>query len=148
MKPFEFNLQSVRDLREGEESRARERYARAMQEMKAFNLRRRKVEQEIEDNLQATRKESAGRMESGRMATLRAMHKALKEQLVALEPEEQRLRRSLDEKSKQLLAARQKREALDKLHDKQKDAHDRESARLDQLALDEMVTMRGTERVF
>ena len=146
MKRFEFNLQSVRDLRDSEESRARAEYAQAMRLMEAFNVRRREIEQAIEDNLKESRQECGRPTRSDLLTSLRDMLVALKDQIKALEPEEAELKKLVAGKWQNLLTARQKREALDKLRDKQKRAHDQHSERHEQKSIDEMATQRASSR--
>ena len=142
MKPFRFPLQQVLDIRSGEEGRAQELYAVALQMMEQFNERRRQVESSLEANLEECRRECSGPTKSGRVAQLRTMLEALREKLKAMEPEAAELKAVLDEKWQELVKARQKREALDKLQDRKKEAHDREAAREEQLGLDEMISLR------
>ncbi len=146
MKRFEFNLQSVRDLRDSEESRARAEYAQAMRLMEAFNIRRREIEQAIEDNLKESRQECGRLTRSDLLTSLRDMLAALKDRIKALEPEEAELKKLVANKWENLVAARQKRETLDKLRDKQKRAHDQHSERCEQKDIDEMATQRASSR--
>ena len=146
MKRFEFNLQSVRDLRDSEESRARAEYAQAMRLMEAFNIRRREIEQAIEDNLKECREECGRPTRSDLLTSLRDMLVALKDRIKALEPEEAELKKLVASKWKNLVTARQKREALDKLRDKQKQAYDHQSERHEQKVIDEMATQRAASR--
>ena len=144
MKRFEFNLQSVRDLRDSEEGRARAEYAQAMRLMEAFNVRRREIEQAIEDNLKESRRECGRPTRSDLLTSLRDMLAALKDRIKALEPEEAELKKLVASKWKNLVTARQKREALDKLRDKQKQVHDYQSERHEQKAIDEMAILRAS----
>ena len=146
MKRFEFNLQSVRDLRDSEESHSRTEYAQAMRLMEAFNMRRREIEQAIEDNLKESRQECGRPTRSDLLTSLRDMLVALKDRIKALEPEEVELKKLVASKWEKLVAARQKREALDKLRDKQKQAHDHQFERHEQKVIDEMATQRASSR--
>jgi len=146
MKRFEFNLQSVRDLRDSEESHSRAEYAQAMRLMEAFNMRRREIEQAIEDNLKESRQECGRPTRSDLLTSLRDMLVALKDRIKALEPEEAELKKLVGSKWEKLVAARQKREALDKLRDKQKQAYDHQSERHEQKVIDEMATQRASSR--
>ena len=146
MKRFEFNLQSVRDLRDSEESRARAEYAQAMRLMEAFNVRRREIEQAIEDNLKESRRECGRPTRSDVLTSLHDMLVALKDRIKALEPEEAELKKLVASKWENLVAARQKREALDKLRDKQRQAYDHQVGRHEQADIDEMATLRASSR--
>ena len=74
------------------------------------------------------------------------MLEALKDQIKALEPEEAELKKLVADKWENLVAARQKREALDKLRAKQKQAHDHQVGRNEQSDIDEMATLRASSR--
>ena len=67
----------------------------------------------------------------------------MRAQLETLDPEVQRLQEEADAKWQVLLQARQRREALDKLKEKQQAAHLKEGARTEQKAIDEMVVLRA-----
>ena len=146
MKRFEFSLQSVRDLRDNEESQARAEYAQAMRLMEALNLRRREIEQAIEKNLMESRQECGRPTRSDVLTNLRDMLLALKDRVKALEPEEAELKKLVADKWRNLVAARQKREALDKLRDKQKQAHDHQVGRHEQTDIDEMAVLRASSQ--
>ena len=146
MKRFEFSLQSVRDLRGSEESCARAEYAQAMRLMEAFNVRRREIDQAIEDNLKESRQECSRPTRSDVLTSLRNMLEALKDQIKALEPEEAELKKLVADKWENLVAARQKREALDKLRAKQKQAHDHQVGRHEQSDIDEIAALRASSR--
>ena len=51
--------------------------------------------------------------------------------------------RAVDEKWRQLVLARQRREVVGKVHDRQLAAHEAEAVRSDQLSMDEMAALRG-----
>jgi len=146
MKRFEFSLQSVHDLRDSEESQARAEYAQAMRLMEELNLRRREIEQAIEKNLKKSRQECGRPTRSDVLASLRDMLAALKDRIKALEPEEAELKKIASDKWENLVAARQKCEALDKLRDKQKQAHDHQVGRHEQSEIDEMAALRASSR--
>ena len=142
MKPFRFPLKRVLDIRSDEEGQAQELYARAVRLVEQFNERRRQVENSLEANLEECRSECSGPTKSGRVVQLRTMLEVLREKLKAMEPEAAELKVVLDEKWQELVIARQKREAMDKLQDRKKEAHEREMAREEQLGLDEMISLR------
>jgi flagellar export protein FliJ len=144
MKRFEFNLQSVRDLRDSEEGRARAVYAKAMRLLEAFNVRRREIEQAVEDNLGESLRECSKTMRSDWLTRQRELLAALKDRLLSMEPEGLELKKLVDGKWKNLVAARQKREALDKLRDKQQQSHNHQAERNEQLTMDEMASLRAS----
>jgi flagellar export protein FliJ len=61
-----------------------------------------------------------------------------------MEPEGLELKKLVDGKWKNLVAARQKREALDKLRDKQQQSHNHQAERNEQLTMDEMASLRAS----
>ena len=65
-------------------------------------------------------------------------------QLEAFQPEVQRLSTEAQSRFQELLQARQRRESLEKLKDKQHTAHRQHEARTEQQAIDELVLLRET----
>ena len=146
MTPYRFPLQTVFDIRSNEEGQAREAYGKAARLMEEFNQRRLEVEASIEANLDECRRETSQPTSSGRVAQLRQMLEALRDKLKAMQPEAEVLQAALDERWAILVKARQKREALDKLQDRKREEHERESVRAVQKGLDEMITLREASR--
>jgi len=142
MKPFQFSLNTVLDVRSNEEQIASEAYAVAQEALEAILMQRRLVEQAIESNLSACRQAFDGQVKSGTIAQLQSALRELRVQLEMLEPEVQRLQEEADAKWQVQLQARQRREALDKLKEKQHATHLKEGARTEQKAIDEMVLLR------
>ena len=143
MKPFQFSLNTVLDVRSNEEQIARAAQAVAQEALEAILMQRRSVEEAIESNLSACRQAFDGQVKSGTIAQLQSALRELRAQLETLEPEVQRLQKEADAKWQALLQARQRREALDKLKEKQQAAHLKEGARTEQKAIDEMVVLRA-----
>ena len=84
-------------------------------------------------------------MPAGGYGTLAHLQTALRElrgQLSQLEPVVAERQTETDAKWQELLTARRRREALEKMRDQQQAAHDRELARTEQQAIDEMVLLR------
>ena len=142
MKPFQFSLNTVLDVRSNEEQIASETHAVAQEALEAILMQRRLVEQAIESNLSACRQAFDGQVKSGTIAQLQSALRELRAQLEMLEPEVQRLQEESDAKWQVLIQARQRHEALDKLKEKQHAAHLKEGARTEQKAIDEMVLLR------
>lgn len=71
---------------------------------------------------------------------------ALREQLKMLEPYTAKLQAWVDERHAHLVAARQRRESLDKLEEKQRLAHNHHEARQEQLSVDEMAGQRSAAK--
>lgn len=142
MKPFKFTLQSVRTVRQRHEQEAMEAYARAL-------LERMRALAQLED---AERELSAGQAEwqrtaqQGCRAAEMARHaehcQALSRQrdgrAALLSEAERRANAAL----KQMLLARQQREAVDTFLSKQQLAYDRALTREEQKFLDELAQRR------
>ena len=142
MKQFQFSLTTVLGVRSNEEHLASEAHATAQEALEAMLMQRRLVEDAIESNLAACQQAFDGQVKSGTIAHLQAALKQLRVQLEAFLPEVQRLQTEADAKWGELLKARQRREALEKLKDKQHHAHRKHEERTEQKAIDEMVLLR------
>jgi|TARA_B100000959_G_scaffold253904_1_gene285177 flagellar export protein FliJ len=143
MKPFQFSLNTVLDVRSNEEQIARAAHTVAQEALETILIQRRSVEEAVESNLSACHQAFDGQVKSGTIAHLQSALRELRAQLEILEPEVQRLQEEADAKWQALLQARQRREALDKLKEKQHAAHLKEGMRTEQNAIDEMVLLRA-----
>ena len=144
MKPFNFSLSTVLQVRETEEQQARENHATAQEALDVLLMQQRLVEEAIESNLAACRQAFDGQVRSGTIAHLQAALRELRVQLEAFQPEVQRLSTEAQARFQELLQARQRRESLEKLKDKQHTAHRQHEARTEQQAIDELVLLRET----
>ena len=142
MKPFNFSLSTVLQVRETEEQQARENHATAQEALDVLLMQQRLVEEAIESNLAACRQAFDGQVRSGTIAHLQAALRELRVQLEAFQPEVQRLSTDAQARFQELLQARQRRESLEKLKDKQHTAHRQHEARTEQQAIDELVLLR------
>ena len=142
MKPFKFSLKTVLEVRFNEEQAASDVYAHARGEVEALQLHWRALGEAVDANLTACRSAFDGQAHSGDLAQLQGSLRSLRAQLAELEPELLRLQGVMDEKWQLLLAARQRREALEKMRDKKQTLHQREAHRTEQNAIDEMVLLR------
>ena len=142
MKPFNFSLKTVLEVRFNEEQSASDVYARARGEVEALQLHWRALGGAVDANLTACRSAFDGQAQSGDLAQLQGSLRSLRAQLAELEPELLRLQGVMDEKWQLLLEARQRREALEKMRDKKQTLHQREARRTEQNAIDEMVLLR------
>ena len=142
MKKFRFSLETVQNIRATQENRAREEYAQAVRLMEELQERRRQIQEAIGENLERGRKAFGERPHSGFLASLQQTLRDLRISMEVLEPESQKLQTAVDEKWELLMKARQKREVMDKLEEKQRSAHEQEEAREEQLAVDELSTQR------
>ena len=142
MKPFNLSLGTVLQVRETEEQQARENHATAQEALDALLMQQRLVEEAIESNLAACRQAFDGQVRSGTIAHLQAALRELRVQLEAFQPEVQRLSAEAQARWQELLQARQRRESLEKLKEKQHTAHRQHEARTEQQAIDELVLLR------
>ena len=142
MKPFNFSLKTVLEVRSNEEQAASDVYARARGEVEVLQLHWRALDEAVDANLIACRSAFDGQAQSGDLAQLQGSLRSLRAQLAELEPELLRLQGVMDEKWQLLLEARQRREALEKMRDKKQTLHQREARRTEQNAIDEMVLLR------
>lgn len=142
MKKFSFSLETVQNIRATQEDRAREDYAQAVRLMEELQERRRQIQEAISENLERGRKAFGERPNSGFLANLQQTLRDLRQSVEMLEPESQKLQTVVDEKWELLMKARQKREVMDKLEEKQRAAHKQGEAREEQLAMDELSTLR------
>ncbi len=142
MKPFRFKLKAVLEVRVNEETQAGEVYAQAQAHLEEALSFQRAVEEAIEGNLTACQQAFDGQAATGTLAHLQTALRELRGQLSQLEPVVAERQTETDAKWQELLTARCRREALEKMRDQQQAAHDRELARTEQQAIDEMVLLR------
>ena len=142
MKPFRFKLKTVLEVRVNEEAQAGEVYAQAQALLEEALSFQRAVEEAIEGNLTACQQAFDGQAATETLAHLQTALRELRGQLSQLEPVVAERQTEADAKRQELLTARRRREALEKLRDQQQAAHDRELARTEQQAIDEIVLLR------
>ena len=106
MKPFNFSLSTVLQVRETEEQQARENHATAQEALDALLMQQRRVEEAIESNLAACRQSFEGQVRSGTIAHLQAALRELRVQLEVFQPEVQRLSAEVQARWQELLHAR------------------------------------------
>ena len=138
MKPFRFSLQSVRVIRERKEQAAQEQYAGALRnhELAAKQL------QQANDELAASWEALCQQVSLGAAAAdlrrARGWCAALETRQKERAAELQKTRYALDAASRDLITATRDRQAMDRLHDKHRAAHQLEAQREEQKILDEM----------
>ena len=142
MKPFRFKLKTVLEVRVNEEAQAGEVYAKAQALLEEALSFQRAVEEAIEVNLTACQQAFDGQAATGTLAHLQTALRELRGQLSQLESVVAERQAEANAKMQELLTARRRREALEKIRDEQQALHDRELARTEQQALDEMVLLR------
>ena len=142
MKPFRFKLKTVLEVRANEEAQASEVYAQAQAYLEEALSHQQAVEEAIEGNLTACKQAFSGQAATGTLAHLQTALRELRGQFNQLELVVAERRTEADAKWQELLTARRRRETLEKMRDQQQAAHDRELARTEQQAIDEMVLLR------
>lgn len=143
MKPFRFPLQAVRTVRLDQESKALESFARAQAEVERIAARLRQIRSEIEDAHESHRATLRTAASSDDLQRLQLGLRALQDHLQESQAESQKAQAVREEKSRALLEARQQREVVDKLHDKQFAKHQVHAARIEQKALDDLATLKS-----
>jgi flagellar export protein FliJ len=138
MKPFRFTLQSVRVIRERKEQAAQERYAAVLRE---HELATKQLEQ-ANVQLAAGWEDLCQQVSLGAVASelrrARAWCAALETRQKERAAELQKARYTLDAASRELMVATRDRQAMDRLYDKHRAAHQLEAQREEQKILDEM----------
>lgn len=143
MKPFEFSLQALATVRGNEETRAREAYAHAVRLHRQIAAKQQEIESGIHENLVECGQAFGQGVHAEKVAQIQATLRVLRARLKEFSAEAAQLQAAVDEKWRQLVLARQRREVVGKLHDRQLAAHQAEEARAEQTGLDEMATLRG-----
>ena len=142
MKSFDFKLKTVLEVRVNEEIRAGEVHSEAKSFLEEALSQYQAVEEAIESNLTACKQAFEGQVASGTLSHLQTALRELRRQLEDLEPVVAERQSLVDTRCKELLQARQRREALEKMRDRQQDEFEQDLVRSEQQAIDEMVLLR------
>ncbi len=142
MKSFDFKLKTVLEVRVNEEIRAGEVHSEAKSFLEEALSQYQAVEEAIESNLTACKQAFEGQVASGTLSHLQTALRELRRQLEDLEPVVAERQSLVDTSCKELLQARQRREALEKMRDRQQDEFEQDLVRSEQQAIDEMVLLR------
>ncbi len=142
MKSFDFKLKTVLEVRVNEEVRAGEVHSEAKSFLEEALSQYQAVEEAIESNLIACKQAFEGQVASGTLSHLQTALRELRRQLEDLEPVVVERQSLVDTSCKELLQARQRREALEKMRDRQQDEFEQDLVRSEQQAIDEMVLLR------
>ena len=142
MKSFDFKLKTVLEVRVNEEVRASEVHSEAKSFLEEALSQYQAVEVAIESNLTACKQAFEGQVASGTLSHLQTALRELRRQLEDLEPVVAERQSLVDTRCKELLQARQRREALEKMRDRQQDEFEQDLVRSEQQTIDEMVLLR------
>jgi flagellar export protein FliJ len=146
MKPFRFTLKAVQTVRANTERKALEAFALAQAEVERIAARKRTIDGEI-DVLLAARVDVLKRPASADdIQRMQQGVRALRFQQQQCAAEMQNAKTIVDLKSRALLDARQKREVVDKIHDKQRAKHHAHMAQIEQKTLDDFAVMQAAGR--
>ena len=142
MKPFKFKLDTVLEVRVNEEARAGKVHSEAKTFLEEVLVQQCVVEEAIESNLTACQQAFDGQASSGTLAHLQIALRELRRQVVELEPIITERQELVNVKWKEFLTARQRREGLEKIRDKQQVEFEQGTARAEQKDIDDMVLLR------
>lgn len=138
MKPFRFTLQPIRVLHEQREQLAQKRYAEALRSCELAAGRVRQASENLNEAWHVLQKDLADGVTGTQLLRSRAWCNVLELRLKDRAREMESARLSTDALLQELMSATRQRESLDRFHDKQRRAYDREVQRAEQSALDEM----------
>lgn len=140
MKRFRFTLQAVLALRQREERQALEEYGRAVQAERQALEELAAVEKEITANWSFIAAQSKNGTSAQWLAQGQAYTMVLDEKKKKQDAAVASARKASATAHQRLLKARQRREALDKLHTRQRERYDFEERRAEQKWLDDLST--------
>jgi flagellar export protein FliJ len=138
VKSFHFRLQAVLTLREQAEHEAQLQCARARAAVESAQARLQSADAAIAaaDDLRQTHLATGAR--ASQLEQMRVYSVLLQERRAQVARELAEAHRRAEEARRQLLAATQRREALERLRSRQRRAYDYQAARAEQKLLDEM----------
>jgi flagellar export protein FliJ len=143
MKAFRFPLQAVLTVRMDRETKALEAFALAQAKFEKIAAQFRQIQNEIEDLFDRRRATLRTIANSEDMQQLQSGLKALQEASRRCQAELEKAKAILDEKSRILLEARQEREIVEKVHQRQLARHQLQAARQEQRMLDDLATLKS-----
>ena len=143
MKAFRFPLQAVLTIRLNQESKAQEAFVRAQTELQQLTARQREIRQAIEEAQGLRRDILKKSANCGNIQRLQQGLTALHGRMRQCEAELQKAQAVLDAKSRDLLEARQKREIVEKLYEKQFAQYQAAATRAEQKVLDDLATLKS-----
>jgi flagellar export protein FliJ len=138
MKRFRFTLEALRILRQRQEQDALEVYAKALLERQKAQDHLQQLKRQQAELEEETRREMSAGCQVHRLRQRQVFHESLR---LGIRAQEQKL--SLAEMGVQramqaLVQAKQRREAVDNAHDRQKTAHGKQALREEAAMLDEL----------
>jgi flagellar FliJ protein len=145
MKRFQFTLQALLTLRQQQEQEAMTRYSEALLERSQAMERMRDVEHQLAEARHEWMREAQVGFSAEKALQFQRYELTLIERRKTCATAVSMAERKVNQALHAMMLARQNREAVDKFHQRQRDAHDRSIAREEQKLLDELATtMRGS----
>ena len=120
-----------------------EAFARAQIEHERNLTKQREIQGELEELFERRRDSLRKAVPSEEMHAMQLGHRALEEAMRLCRLELQKTQATLDEKSKALFQARQKREAIEKINEKQLAGYRAHVSRQEQKLADDLATMKS-----
>lgn len=143
MKKFRFTLEAVGTVRQRQEQKALELYAKALATLRQMAEQLEEAERDLSISLQEWRDKLAGEFSAADAARAHTCHRVLMQRrddaALAVAAADVRVKAALQA----MLQARQQRGVVDNLFDKQKALHQRDVARDEQKFLDEIAGRRN-----
>ncbi len=133
-------------LRVNQEEHARELYSLARAELQRCVARQQAIVDDINGAFGRQRDLCGGSVRSEEIQQIRRGMVVLRERLRLAQIQVKKQQSAVDDRWRELAAARQKRELMEKLHDKGRAAHQLHSARAEQKALDDIATLNSSSK--
>jgi flagellar export protein FliJ len=140
MKQFRFSLQSILKLYQDREQDAERQYAATLRSLEVARQRAEQAQAELHLCWQGVINASSGGCQAWRLEQVRLYAQGLKEHLDQLELQRRAAAATVQTALRSLLAARQKRETLQKLRDRRHLEYSAAGVRADQKQTDELVS--------
>ena len=140
MKKFQFSLNAVRELREAEEQAAQNAFAAAVRACEEVAVRLETLDRDLQNVWAGIRNHARQDMRADQMRHAHAWCLVLQDNQKKLAKQLEEFQRQVDAAHRALQVATRRREALDRILQKQRREHQREAQAEDQKFLDEIAT--------
>jgi flagellar export protein FliJ len=138
MKRFKFSLEALHTVRKRQEQAAMEAYAKALLEREQALERLAALRREQDQLADETRREMSAGCQADRLRQRQVFHEAVRQSIRRQEQVLSRAEMALQQAMLGLVQAKQRREAVDKAHDRQRSVYDRDAAKEEAALLDEL----------
>ena len=143
MKPFRFTLQAVLTVRLHRETKALEAFAFAQAQLERIAARFQQIQKEIDDAFECRRDALKSAASSEDLQQMQQGIRALQENSRRCRAELEKAQVIVEEKSRILLQARQEREVVEKVHQRQLTRHRLQATRMEQKGLDDLAALKS-----